>query len=151
MKQVRETKAGKSVAAWVVLRADGTHVATVQAHYSDAGAAQVDVWNFDATNPTRVRMDAAKAYGPQQGRAGGYGYDKLVAALSGMEIDGHRLTDHCGESLPLPEGMDHFPEGYKAPAGYSLANWTSEGYRDCYRLACLEYLQALGYRVIQAI
>lgn len=148
MKQVRETKPGKSLSAWVILK-DGKRVATVQAAYLDSGSVWVDVW------------DDAKGEISKQGRAGGGGYDKFMAALSGAVIDGHVITDHCGARLPFPDGLKCFPEDFKAPAGYHLANWIRgdlggdfqkmQGYRDCYKSPGLRYLEEIGYQVIQAI
>ena len=70
-----------------------------------------------------------------------------------MVIDGHKLTDHCQESLPKPAGLDYFPYDFDVPAGYSLANYRKDvhGWNDCYRDAGLDYLKSLGYSVIQAI
>ena len=139
-KQARETKAGKSISAWVILNPEGREVATVQAYYSDSGGVTVDVFQWS-------RSDKAH----QQGHAGGYGYDKFAAALSGLEIDGIPMTDHCGGRLPTPAGG--FPQDFTAPAGYSLANFDRDTgtYRDCYRLTGMRYLEAIGYRCIQAI
>lgn len=81
MKQVRETTAARSIRAIVIMRGK-RHVATVQAHYGNSRVS-VDVWHTDGT-PL------------QQGSASGYGYDKFTAALSGLTIDGHKMTDHCG-------------------------------------------------------
>lgn len=44
-KQVRETTAGRSVSAYVVLNKKGEHVATINAHYASGGTVSVDVWN----------------------------------------------------------------------------------------------------------
>lgn len=44
--QVRETAAGKSISAYVVLNKKGEHVATVNAHFSNGGRVSVDVWNL---------------------------------------------------------------------------------------------------------
>ena len=153
MKQVRETKAGGSISAYVVLRATGEHVATVQAHFADSGNVMVDVWHMGADNPTRAAREARKDYGPDQRRAGGGGYDKFTACLGGIEIDGHRLADHSGNRLPLPDGCDAFPEGFKPPPGYTLANWRREGggYTSCFQESGLRYLESLGYIVVQAI
>jgi hypothetical protein len=147
---VRETKAGKSIGAYVVLRADGTEVATVQIHFADGGTVTVNIWHEGDNNPTREAREKAKEYGPSIGKARGYGYDKRTAALAGLEIDGHKLTDHCGAQLDRPES-GFFPHDFKAPPGYSLANYTEQGYRSCYRESGLDYLKAIGYRVIQAI
>ncbi len=48
----------------------------------------------------RLRVLVCDRFGdkcePQAGSAGGYGYDKLTAALAGMTIDGYTMADHCG-------------------------------------------------------
>lgn len=56
-KQVRETAAGKSVSAWVVLNRKGQHVATVNAHYGN-NSVSVDVWNL-GQNAVNNSWDAA--------------------------------------------------------------------------------------------
>jgi hypothetical protein len=162
-KQVRETKAGKSISAYVILRKNGTEVATVQAHFSDGGNCLVNVWNFGDGNPQAQD-------GLQRGTAGGYGYDKFTAALSGLKIDGHELTNHCDGRKKMPKGG--WKRDAKPPKGWSFANcsrFTADGepvshesqdkegdtaywaYTSCYRESGLDYLKALGYRVIQAI
>lgn len=150
MKQVRETQVGKSIKAYVILNRKGEYVAKVQAHFADSGRVTVDVW--DANRPL------------QQGSASGYGYDKFSAALSGLTIDGHTMSDHCGVAKNPPRGRKTFPVDAKAPKGYTFANFVSaerakdygakegeEGWLSCYRLEGFRYLEALGYRVIQAI
>jgi hypothetical protein len=188
---VSDTKAAKQVSAWVILNKRGVHVATVKAHW---GASRCT-----------VNVHDEKA-GFQRGTASGYGYDKFTAALSGLSIDGHAMSDHCDGTLKRPK-RGFFPANYKAPKGFSLANygtfradtgarmhsyhwrdlaladwravnpgedptdWESQiarhsrvmaseaaergetvsGWQDCYRESGLKYLQALGYRVIQAI
>lgn len=160
-KQVRETAAGKSISAYVILNKKGEHVATVQAHFSDSGVCTVDVWN-QGSSRTEYRL--------QQGRASGYGYDKFTAALSGLKIDGHDMSDHCGARKSPPKGRTTWPRDAKPPKGYTFANFqtftyssdTGErvpladdspdyGYGSCYRIEGMNYLKALGYRVIQAI
>jgi hypothetical protein len=140
MRQVRETKAGKSISAWVILNPEGKEVATVQAYYADSGGVTVDVFQWGKPGKEH-----------QQGHAGGYGYDKFAAALSRLEIDGIPMTDHCGDRLTPPEGG--FPQDFTPPAGYSLANWDRERgtYSDCYRMTGMRYLEAIGYRCLQAI
>lgn len=126
MKQVRETKAGKSISAWVVVK-NGKCIATVHAHYGNSGRVQVDVWhNCTMADGTFPEL--------QQRSAGGYGYDKLTAALSGLSIDGNVLHDHA---TPGPAGA----------LGVDEANGGASHY---YRPG-LELLTALGYTVIQAI
>lgn len=111
-KQVRETAAGQSISATVVLNKKGEHVATVQARYSNAGRVTVDVWSTSvglegmckrpdlwAKLPTDkdYKSGAFDLWSLQQGSAGGYGYDKYAAALAGLIIDGHTIADHCGQ------------------------------------------------------
>lgn len=68
-KQVRETTAGASISAFVVLNKHGEHVATVNAHYSNGGRVSVDVWNigdavtrsFETARRTGRLSDAALA------------------------------------------------------------------------------------------
>lgn len=111
-KQVRETAAGQSISASVILNKKGEHVATVQAHYSNAGRVTVDVWSTSvglegmckrpdlwAKLPTDkdYKTGAFDLWSLQQGSAGGYGYDKHAAALAGLIIDGHTIADHCGQ------------------------------------------------------
>lgn len=112
-KYVTDTKAGKSLSAYIVLNKKGEHIATVRAHYSDSGVCLVNVHDDKA--------------GFQHATAGGYGYDKFTAALSGMTIDGHKMSNHCStEKAPKPpKGRVTFPHGFKVPKGYSLANWIS--------------------------
>ena len=110
----------------------------------------------------------------QKGAAGGYGYDKLTAALSGMTIDGHKLTDHCGQDETSAKLLKAYGRAMltgdsdkaqkvvdKAPKqGYSFTNWSAasgyrpnewEGYQSCYRESGLDYLRALGYSIITVI
>ena len=182
--QVRETAAGKSLSAYVILDKKGRHVADVHAHFSNGGTCTVDVWNHGdtATKRTAEAMGyvfdaedriagnvvkgqknftgqyAYKVAGLQQGRAGGYGYDKFTAALAGLVIDGHKLTDHCGDRLAPPKGRlwRDTDRAKLARKGYSLANWRADGpngagWCDAYREPGLEVLRAFGYRVIKAI
>lgn len=111
VKYVSDTKAGKSVSAYVILNKKGEHVATVKAHFSDGGTCLVNVHDDKA--------------GFQSATARGYGYDKFTSALSGMTIDGHTMTNHCATSgaPKKPKGCNLYPRGVKAPKGYSFANY----------------------------
>lgn len=111
-KYVYDTKAAKSISAYVILNKKGVHVATVKAHFSDGGNCLVNVHDFNGEF--------------QHATAGGYGYDKFAAALSGMTIDGHKMSNHASsEGAPkLPKGRKTYPNNFKTPKGYSLANWT---------------------------
>lgn len=197
-KYVSDTSAAKSVSAYIILNRKGEHVATVKAYFGNGGSCLVNVHDDKA--------------GFQYARASGYGYDKFTAALRGLTIDGHKLTDHCGESINPPRGKPCFLDGYKPRKGFQLANygqwertdsgqwerrdsyhwrdmavaqwradtgaeesdWPSDdydwrkiaadlvreaesagklisGYGSCFRESGLKYLEAIGYRVIQAI
>lgn len=197
-KYVADKSAAKAISAYVILNRKGEFVAKVQAHF---GNSRVTVNVFD---------DKA---GFQRATASGYGYDKFSAALSGLTIDGHKMSERCGERVKPPRGKPCFPANYKPRKGYQVANygqwervadkwerrdsyywrdlaisqWRAangktesdwpegedceqvqrdarrmareaeesgrviSGYSDCYREAGLQYLKAIGYRVIQAI
>lgn len=78
MKQVRETTAGQSISAYVVLDKKGRHVATVQSHYSNGGTVTVDVWSDG---------DAAMAANWTTARKIGRVTDKQAAELVSMAPD----------------------------------------------------------------
>lgn len=112
-KYVNDTKAGKSVSAYVILNKKGVHVATVKAHFSDGGTCLVNVHDFNGEF--------------QFATASGYGYDKFTSALSGMTIDGHEMSNHAsnkGAPKP-PKGRKTYPRDYTPKKGYSLANYVS--------------------------
>jgi hypothetical protein len=168
-KYVSDTKAGKSISAYIILNKKGKEVATVRAHYSDGGNVLVNIFQSSET------------HGFQAGSAGGYGYDKFTAALSGLQIDGHKLTNHCGESKKMPKG------GFRAakpPRGWMFNNralftdrktlatdterdeWEEKIGRfhnhnlppgwyyaptSCYRNEGMNYLRSFGYRILKAI
>ena len=165
VKFVRESAASKAISAWIVTNRRGECLAKVQAHFAQSGRVSVDV--FDAGSGV-----------VQHGRAGGYGYDKLTAALSGLVVAGHTLADHCEVGLRPPRGLPGFPPDYRRK-GYQTANpmhWIRDnadspwralseterraamgrddvftGFSDCYKVAGLEYLTERGLRVHQAI
>ena len=144
-KRVNETKAGVSIAAWVILDKKGNLAAKVHAHFADSGVVTVDVYNLDGT-PL------------QQGRASGWGYDKLTAALSGVTIAGVKIYDHCGgfadEEIALKARMvkayaknPDAAEKRAAKLGMRFAN----GGDSCFFISGLDRLLAFGFTVIQAI
>ena len=106
-KDVRETAAAKAIRSIIILKGN-RHVATVLGHFGGSRCT-VTVLHMDST---------AK----QSGSAAGYGYDKFVSALDGLVIDGHTLTNHCGEQIKPPKALGYFPTDYKARAGYRLSN-----------------------------
>lgn len=85
MKQIREIS---DTAAKIVLNKKGEHVATVQWRYGSGGGVQCDVWARKAGETWLSLV--------HQSKAGGYGYDKAAAALSGAVIEGFTLANHCG-------------------------------------------------------
>jgi hypothetical protein len=165
-KYVHETAAGKSIKAICILKGSKV-VAHVVAAYANSGGVLVNATQHgDAAKrsyKTALKRDPKiKVDYPedgltfQMGRAGGYGYDKFTAAISGFVIDGHEITNHCGKRWPLPQGKKVFPRDFKAPKGYHMANYVSksssmydgaEGYTDCYRQSGFDYLRDIGYTV----
>lgn len=201
--QVRETSAGKSISAYVVLNKKGVHVATVNAHFSNGGTVTVDTWNHgDAAqwnclvtarrtgrmsdkelqrtiaaapdyyldHEAREKWASYELFGLQQGRAGGGGYDKFAAALSGMIIDGHTIANHCGAVPEVEKARVRLLKAHQKAAasgvdgsrewsekakkiGARFANWNSEAncYSSLHFEAGLRRLEDMGYQVISAI
>ena len=81
-----------NVTASVILDRKGKHVATVR-------------WLFPRDGAGVVRCEVST---PGEGityrsRAGGYGYDKKTAALSGATVAGTMIANHCGHGEPSHE------------------------------------------------
>jgi hypothetical protein len=166
-KYVRETAAGKSISAYVILKGS-RKVATVQASFSNGGRVLVNVWQDGeaAERSAKAREKAGNPFKPekygspaafQHDSAGGYGYDKFTSALAGMVIDGHEMADHSSRlNAPKPpKGCTLFPRDYKAPKGYDLANFTEISkatghriYRDAWMVRACE---ALGFAPDKAL
>ena len=121
MTRVDETAQGKAIRAGVVLDKKGHLVAKIQARYGSGGGVLVNVFQYNGN----AKEGEKGYYGPdkQAARAGGYGYDKFTACISGMTIAGVKITDHCGERLKLPR-KGFFTQDSKLPKGYRLANYT---------------------------
>lgn len=145
-KQVRETASGKSISAWVILK-KGKHIATVQAHFGDS-VVTVDVWD----NYIRVHS----------GKAGGYGYDKFTAALSGAVIDGCKIFDNCGTDINTVKILEKYLAGkltleqaswQASKIGAYFTNWSDsdQKYKSIYYSPGLDRLKGMGYTLIQAI
>ena len=160
MKQVRETNAFKSISAYYIYNPKTGQRAQVEAHWSNGGVCRVDVWQFDGAGLVH------------QGRAGGYGYDKFAAALSGAVIYGVKIFDHCGQDEVSKkllaeymqasyksdnnEDMAKLTEKYKnklAKIGASFANFSTDGHRytSVYYKSGLERLESFGFKVIQVV
>ncbi len=136
---VSDTTAGKSISAWIVLL-KGKHVATIRAHYGNSRVL-VNVFNH---SPGEQDFQSASA--------SGYGYDKLTAALANCTVDGNMLTDHCSTfAAPKPPKANGYPDGFKVPKGFTLANYRDGAWMSCFRLSGFDYLKAIGYTVIQAV
>ena len=80
-RQVRETKAAKSVKVIAILK-DGSPFAKIQAHFSDSGVVTTDVWAECWEDCKKACLERMLVH---QGKAGGYGYDKFGASLEGNE------------------------------------------------------------------
>jgi hypothetical protein len=136
-------------------------------HPKKAGAHAEIIIKYPKDGAGRLRVSLRDCFGDtctfSTGYAGGYGYDKLTAALSSLAIDGHALTDHCGQDVTgaklLKAHQKHYASGDQLrlenterackSAGYSFANWEQgRGWGSCYRLPGLDYLRAIGYSVL---
>jgi len=137
-----------NVRAFVILKGERV-VAQIHIKFPADGAGRMtgEVWS-----------NSEKDARFQKASAGGYGYDKQTALLSGLTIDGHKLTNHCGGDKKAP-ASGVWPKGSEAPKGWYFINWkeiknaagevVASGYSSCYRRPGLEYLQAIGYNVVQ--
>jgi hypothetical protein len=127
---------------------------------------QVQYCSTPESKRARVAHDL---FGLQKGRAGGYGYDKRTAALSGLLIDGHTLANHCGNVPEDEKARARLLASYERAAdredctkwrskaariGCSFANYghgKNGGASSLYFHPGLERLPSLGYRIISAI
>lgn len=167
MKQVREIS---DTAAKIVLNKKGEHVATIQWRYGSGGGVQCDVWS---------RKEGEKYLSlNHQHKAGGWGYDKATAALSGAVIEGYRIADHCGYVEAAGEKKreallkaymrrvkagemsreDHAAfEKKAARIGCRFANWNTpavglpHSWGSLHNESGLGRLEMLGFRVITAL
>lgn len=139
MKRVDETPQGRAISAFVIMKGK-RKVATVQMRYGSGGGLLVNVFqDSDAAERSAMAAHQTKIKGlseveatardmwAQSATAGGYGYDKSTAALSGMWIDGHQLTDHCSRKRAPkpPRGRTTFSQSATPRRGYSFANFTT--------------------------
>lgn len=200
-KDIADTAAAKSLSAWVILNKKGVQVGTVVAHFANSGGVTVNVnlWGDSLTRETAEAMGYAfgederittrhgkatpyagqyayKVAGQQVGRAGGYGYDKFTAALSGLFIGKHEMSNHCGGRMKRPKGRlwQDSDKARLARKGYVLSNYTgpvvvregeapyrygredvpddASGWRDAYRMEGFGYPSAVGgYRFLKAV
>lgn len=148
-KQVRETAAGKSISAWIVLNKKGKHVATVNAYYPNGGGCSVDVWNLgnEAANNcwhaaiksgklsihgvakaladcTKKRDWVSEDERQQWAAFDLFGMQQssgstLESALMGLIIDGKYLFDHCGKD----DQTDRMLTKYKSDMAALHGQW----------------------------
>lgn len=137
MKSIRDTTAGQSLSAFIVVDKKGQKVANVLLHYSDSGRVTCEVY---------ARPEKNADWTTQRGNAGGAGYDKATAALGGIKIMGVTLRDHS-------ESVKGWKPGKKAPRGANLANWSQQKqmWTACFYTSGLDILKDFGYYVHQAI
>lgn len=169
MKTVQELSDSR---VYVVLNKKHEHVATVQVRWGSGYGVQCDVWSRTASDGW-LRL-------AHQKKAGGGGYDKPAAAMSGAVIEGYQLADHCGyveakgerqrkalmrayrkaRDTALPFDADHdYPRSidkqFEAKACKIGARWTNydteKGWGSLYFESGLGRLVALGFTVINAL
>jgi hypothetical protein len=141
-------------------------------HPKKSGHAEIIV-KYPKDGAGRLRVSLRDCFGDScefsNGSAGGYGYDKLTSAIVSLGvIDGHKLTDPCSTD----DKSEKFLEAWHAAkdaaakdavkkrankAGYGFANWSSvggycptgrDGWQSCYRASGLDYLTAIGYKIL---
>lgn len=136
-------------AAIVVLNKKGEYIANVTALYTKS-AVTVEVLEI-GKGVTHTR------------KAGGYGYDRFTAALSGASIDGVRLHDHCGQDESTAKILHAYHKGridvetakkraHRIGARFANAGHGPDGkYMSLYYESGLERLRVMGYRIIQPL
>lgn len=160
VKYVSETKAAKAISAHVILHGARV-VAVVKIHHgtgrkfcnihqrSEAWRKSAAMYGIDVS--TRVGEETGHdRFSFQYASASGYGMDLTNQMLAGLWIDGHKLSDNCGEWLQRPDA-GHWPRDAVAPPGYRFANYGADGPTDCYRTPGLDYLRDFGYEIVTAI
>lgn len=203
-KDILETAAGKSIAAWVILDPKGVQCGQVQAFYANSGGVTVNVrlWGDAMTKQTAEAMGYAfddhdkittfngkptrhegeyayKVAGLQTAHAGGYGYDKFTACLSGLFIGPHKMSDHCGGVMKRPKGRLWQDTDKKrlAKKGYTLSNYmgaiddrtdardieylrrrrgpgvpdSATGWETAYRMEGFGYPSSQGFKFLKAV
>lgn len=102
VRKITESPAFNRVGAYVIINPKGDICGTIKILYPADGAGTMKVVLHE------------HGYGPQIGRASGYGYDKLSAALEGMVF---------GQSLPEPITLMDHPHNWERQlqdAGYRV-------------------------------
>ncbi len=163
MKHIQDKINGQ---AWIVLDKKKHLTARVHALYTKAGVVHVGIYDY-------TKSHGKPGAGYQTGSAGGYGYDKLTAAMRGLVIDGVKLTDHCGTDKNTERILKQYhaeiekyagtiEDGEKILAKYlrradkigaRFANYSPDKrrYNSLYLKSGLDKLQMLGYTVHQAL
>lgn len=162
--KVDQTKAGRQIAAYVVLDRKCQMIGKILVYHGE-GRTTVNVW------------DLTREYGDRyfEATASGYGYDRTTAALRGLTCGGLRMYDHCEPSkeatqamkqyMALPDSVacEPYTHGKTREIDRFFARWAKKGvnftnhdretrrYGSAYMKAGVEGLAARGLRVIQAI
>ena len=133
-------------------------------HPKKTGHAEIIV-KFPKDGAGRLKVSLRDCFGEtcefSTGYAGGWGYDKETAAISGLVVDGHTITDHCAQDATSEKLLNAYAKVFgdalrcenveraAKSQGYSFTNWESgKGWASCYKVSGLDYLRALGYRII---
>ena len=149
---VRDTKAGQSIRAFIILK--GSKVVGKVQVYDGTGITRVDLWDLDSGNATF-----------QQGSARGYGYDRLTQALDGMILAGVTLRDHCvvneaanrlyalylKDANRADSDRNVYWADRAAKIGASFANWKDGRWHNLYIDGGLSQMTRRGFQVLEAI
>jgi hypothetical protein len=176
MKQVRESKAGQTLSAWIVLNKRHQEIAHIHASRNE-GVCQVDIYQYtdDALNRSlkvlqqTYRTATVENVALQQSRTR-FG-NGLTLTLAGLIVDGHTFA-YEGEQTPE---MRNLMKAYRKAMMVPMLNaerWTlskkwnqkaqkigayligyteGRGYESCLPWTGLDGLKARGYRVIQVL
>lgn len=147
---IAEMPSLRNIEACIVLRPDGTHVATIHAYNSPSGPVKVDCYGHDKKATTFQRGDAC-----------GWGFDKKAAAMADMLVDGHMLYGSHEKDEETKDIVYDFVRGdlsvkeaekkAEAIGAQFKANRDRTGSckPTCYYYAGLRRLVKMGYQIIQ--
>lgn len=145
-KYVTDTKAGQSISAWVILNPKNEYIAKIQAYFSPGGSVSVDCWDYSPKETANFQrglpVDRIAIYGEETDALGHRDFKEWQYWVK----NDHPKNTYFAAGIRESEIKEN-PDNYTQISPDNV-QWV---YRDCYKRPGLEYLSALGYKVLQAI
>ncbi len=143
-----EMPAWKRASAYVIMK-KAEHIGTIYyAHPLNGDGKLVATFIQQPAAARRCGANEKNPYRYQHGSAGGGGYDKRAAAISGFIIDGHAMT--APDVKKTPRGSKIWHRDLSPPRGWYRSEYCADagGFTACRRHEGLTYLAAIGYTII---